>query len=215
MCRGTWCGRSWRDGWRVSTKTLPKDLRWSCLKELPMRLRIWLIVAILSACGGEPARADDKTTAKAVRIEFNQRVPMRDGVELSADVYRPAAQGRYPVILLRTPYNKVGGGKAAVTRFESIVARGYVVVNQDVRGRGDSDGVFEPWRRRVRMATTRSNGAPPSPGATARSGRPAAPISATINGSPPCSNRRTWRPWWRWSVRRTLSSKILPGCRRP
>ena len=48
---------------------------------------------------------------------------------------------------MRTPYNKVGGGKAAVTRFEAIVARGYVVVNQDVRGRGDSDGVFEPWRR--------------------------------------------------------------------
>lgn len=112
-----------------------------------MRLRSWLIVAVLSASGGGLALADDKSSATAVRIDFNQRVPMRDGVELSADVYRPAAQGRYPVILLRTPYNKVGGGKAAVTRFESIVARGYVVVNQDVRGRGDSDGHFEPWRR--------------------------------------------------------------------
>ncbi len=41
-----------------------------------------------------------------VRIDFNVRVPMRDGVTLSADVYRPAAEGQYPVVLYRTPYTK-------------------------------------------------------------------------------------------------------------
>ncbi|PYM53909.1 MAG: hypothetical protein DMD79_25505, partial [Candidatus Rokuibacteriota bacterium] len=39
-------------------------------------------------------------------VERDVAVPMRDGTVLYADVYRPAAAGRYPVILLRTPYNK-------------------------------------------------------------------------------------------------------------
>ncbi len=94
----------------------------------------------------ERAVADDSKVSQTTRIEFNQRVRMRDGAELSADVYRPSVDGRYPVILLRTPYNKVGDA-ASVARYRAIAARGYVVVNQDVRGRGDSDGVFEPWRR--------------------------------------------------------------------
>ena len=41
-----------------------------------------------------------------VKIEFDRRIPMRDGVTLSADVYRPGAEGRFPVILTRTPYLK-------------------------------------------------------------------------------------------------------------
>ena len=54
-----------------------------------------------------------------VRLEFNVRIPMRDGVALSADIYRPDAPGRFPVILLRTPYdngtapNRVAGKKWA------------------------------------------------------------------------------------------------------
>jgi putative CocE/NonD family hydrolase len=78
------------------------------------------------------------------RIDFNVRVPMRDGVELSADVYHPEAEGRYPVILLRTPYIKanerqIEGGKA-------WAERGYVLIAMDVRGRGDSGGEFVPYR---------------------------------------------------------------------
>ncbi len=76
-----------------------------------------------------------------LRIDFNQRVPMRDGVELSADVYRPQADGRYPVILARTPYLK-----SNVKIPAGYVERGYVVVWMDVRGRGDSDGIFTPYR---------------------------------------------------------------------
>lgn len=45
-----------------------------------------------------------------VKIEFNQRVRMRDATELSADIYRPDAEGRFPVILSRTPYNKTNAG---------------------------------------------------------------------------------------------------------
>jgi putative CocE/NonD family hydrolase len=71
---------------------------------------------------------------------------MRDGVTLSADVYRPDADGRFPVILSRTPYLKTPRDKEAVERLRYFAARGYVVVVADVRGRGDSGGTFIPYR---------------------------------------------------------------------
>jgi putative CocE/NonD family hydrolase len=67
---------------------------------------------------------------------------MRDGVTLRADIYRPKADGQFPVLLQRTPYNKSGevafGLKAA--------ASGYVVIVQDVRGRYTSEGDFYTFR---------------------------------------------------------------------
>ncbi len=82
---------------------------------------------------------------RKVRILFNQRVPMRDGVTLSADVYLPAGEvQKCPVILSRTPYLKAS--MAAVERAQEFVKRGYVYVAMDVRGRGDSDGEnFNPY----------------------------------------------------------------------
>jgi uncharacterized protein len=78
------------------------------------------------------------------RIDFDVRVPMRDGVTLSADIYRPAEPGHYPVLLYRTPYNKNNADIPPITtRFTSL---GFVVVFIDVRGRGDSDGEFTPYR---------------------------------------------------------------------
>jgi putative CocE/NonD family hydrolase len=78
-------------------------------------------------------------------IDFDQRVPMRDGVELSADVYRPKKPGRYPVVLSRTPYLKTN--ERVVEGARAYVERGYAMVAMDVRGRGDSDGDFVPYRR--------------------------------------------------------------------
>jgi len=80
----------------------------------------------------------------AVKIDFNVRVKMRDSVELSADLYRPEAQGQFPVILSRTPYNKSGKGMLNQGRY--FASHGYVYVAMDVRGRGDSDGNFVPYR---------------------------------------------------------------------
>lgn len=79
-----------------------------------------------------------------VAIDFNRRVPMRDRTELSADVYRPKVPGRFPVILNRTPYTKTSSSNFKIAQY--FVAHGYVVVFMDVRGRGDSDGTFEPYR---------------------------------------------------------------------
>jgi len=95
----------------------------------------------------------------AVILESNVRVPMRDGVTLAADVYRPARDGRplagrFPVILERTPYGRnvtsfrditQENPKTPKTRAEvaaAYVRHGYVVVFQDCRGRYDSEGEF-------------------------------------------------------------------------
>jgi len=66
---------------------------------------------------------------------------MRDGVRLSANIFRPEAPGRYPTILVRTPYNK---GRDIAPHYAAFVEHGYVVVVQDVRGRYASEGVFRP-----------------------------------------------------------------------
>lgn len=66
---------------------------------------------------------------------------MRDGVVLRADIFRPKADGKFPVLLERTPYNKQGediGWRAA--------PRGYVVIVQDVRGRYTSEGEWYPFK---------------------------------------------------------------------
>ena len=77
-----------------------------------------------------------------VTVERNVTAKMRDGVTLRADIYRPKADGKYPVLLVRTPYDKQGvsgfGYRGA--------ARGYVVVAQDVRGRFESEGEWYTFR---------------------------------------------------------------------
>ncbi len=74
---------------------------------------------------------------------FDLRVPMADGVTLSTDVVLPAGTGTFPAILIRTPYSKVNDRILAWAGF--FADHGYAVVAQDVRGRGDSGGVWEPW----------------------------------------------------------------------
>ncbi len=76
----------------------------------------------------------------AIRTEKNVCATMRDGTKLYADVYRPDAEGRFPVILLRLPY-----GKHMAELFgdhEYFPARGYVVIVQDGRGRFESEGEY-------------------------------------------------------------------------
>jgi uncharacterized protein len=75
-------------------------------------------------------------------IEQNVGAAMRDGVALRADVYRPKAEGRFPVILQRTPYNKAQGLEFGMRSAEA----GYVAVIQDVRGRFASGGEWYPFR---------------------------------------------------------------------
>ena len=75
-----------------------------------------------------------------IRMLYDQKVPMRDGVRLSADVFLPRAQGPFPTILLRTPY------ESSWTRWIKWAIwwakRGYAAVSQDCRGRYESEGTF-------------------------------------------------------------------------
>jgi putative CocE/NonD family hydrolase len=74
------------------------------------------------------------------RVLVETDVPMqaRDGVTLRADVYRPEASGRFPVLLSRLPYNK--SLRQRPGDIDYFVERGYVVIMQDTRGRFASDG---------------------------------------------------------------------------
>lgn len=92
-------------------------------------------------------------TKQTIWTDYDVRVPMRDGVTLSADIYRPEASKhgeRFPVILSRTPYNKALAQPKTIETGKFFVEHGYVVVWMDVRGRGDSDGTFVPYRNDAR-----------------------------------------------------------------
>ena len=77
--------------------------------------------------------------AFGIIVEKDMPVPMRDGVILRANVFRPDALGTFPGLLTRTPYGKAAGG------VERYVRAGYVVVTQDARGRYASDGEYVPF----------------------------------------------------------------------
>lgn len=78
-----------------------------------------------------------------VVVEKNLPMRARDGVTLFADVYRPAGPGRFPVLVIRTPYDKSADN--ALTETVYFPPRGYVVVVQDTRGRFASEGEFYPF----------------------------------------------------------------------
>ncbi|MCB0104384.1 MAG: CocE/NonD family hydrolase, partial [Caldilineaceae bacterium] len=79
-----------------------------------------------------------------ILTEKNIMVPMRDGVQLATDIYRPADGAPTPVLMARTPYNKDGILGGNVFDIMAAVQAGYTVVVQDVRGRYGSEGLFNP-----------------------------------------------------------------------
>jgi len=78
----------------------------------------------------------------AIVTQTGVQAKMRDGTVLRADIYRPKADGKFPVLLQRTPYDKRNEAAFAA----KAVARGYVVVVQDVRGRYSSEGTWYPFK---------------------------------------------------------------------
>ena len=77
-----------------------------------------------------------------VTIERDVAAKMRDGITLRADICRPKADGKFPVLLTRTPYDKYG----SIGNCLRWAARGYVVIAQDVRGRYQSEGEWYPFK---------------------------------------------------------------------
>ena len=104
--------------------------------------RLWLafaIIVLLSTLA--VAQAPVPNAPYAVTVQTNVRARMRDGVSLVCDIYRPQTDGKFPVLLTRTPYNR----KDPATGMY-LAAQGYVVILQDTRGRFDSEGEFYPFR---------------------------------------------------------------------
>jgi putative CocE/NonD family hydrolase len=95
----------------------------------------WTFLLVI-ACGS--VRAD----LFEVQLRPDVMIPMRDGVRLATDVYLPARNGqavagKWPTILMRTPYGKQNEGDGRY-----FAAHGYAVVFQDTRGRFRSEGVW-------------------------------------------------------------------------
>lgn len=110
-------------------------------------LRTFLMLAfVISTCTAvvllPPTSVAAAETKYKVTIQHGVRAKMRDGVWLVADIYRPESEGKFPVLLERTPYNRTGESDMAY----ELAAHGYVVVLQDTRGRYDSGGEFYPFR---------------------------------------------------------------------
>jgi len=109
------------------------------------------LVGILCCLGTLPISAQDKIldSLKSIAvIEQKVMVPMRDGIRLATDVYRPKTDKPVPVILSRTPYNfnSWGDGKLNTRtygRAYDVVKRGYAYVVQNERGRYFSEGKWD------------------------------------------------------------------------
>ena len=76
-----------------------------------------------------------------VRIERNVRIPMRDGKTLSADLIRPDAEGRFPILIEYHPYRKDDVSRGGHNQHWYLAERGFIGVRLDVRGTGGSDGI--------------------------------------------------------------------------
>ena len=96
-----------------------------------------LLCMIVSCATNVQHQAD--IAADEIVIQQDLRIPMRDGVELATDITIPQAEGKFPVIIVRTPYGKGDGEEGA-----DNARRGYAFVIQDCRGTGNSDGEWEP-----------------------------------------------------------------------
>jgi putative CocE/NonD family hydrolase len=83
---------------------------------------------------------------EGVRLERGVLARMRDGVELVSDHYYPREPGPQPTLLMRQPYGRDVASTVVHAHPVWFARHGYNVVIQDVRGRGDSDGEFYPFR---------------------------------------------------------------------
>jgi len=101
-----------------------------------------IFLPCFSVCQTAAQTAKAQTATYAVSIQRNVAAKMRDGVTLRADIYRPIAEGTFPVLLERTPYDKTNGTEFGM----KAAARGYVFVIQDTRGRYASDGEFYTFK---------------------------------------------------------------------
>lgn len=111
-------------------------------------LAVLLSLSILCTATAQDTLPIYRALAEVAVIDQKVMIPMRDGVRLATDIYRPKGPGKFPVILSRTPYNFNSwvDGKMTPRNFEQAldaVKRGYVFVVQNERGRFFSEGDWD------------------------------------------------------------------------
>ncbi len=109
----------------------------------------FLLLLVLMGLPSLGQKTQSQAEAEHFITENDVAVPLRDGVMLRADVLRPKTDGRFPVLVYRTPYGKKFALKDYTT-FRRAVERGYAVVVEDVRGRYASAGEFRPYQNEGR-----------------------------------------------------------------
>ena len=87
--------------------------RMSNMRAVPLRLGLVALLTSTPAAQPPTRPAPSKFSSTAIHIEYDVRVPMREGTTLSADVYRPRGDAPVPVILVRTPYDNGVAGHVA------------------------------------------------------------------------------------------------------
>src|SRR5277367_4883313 len=123
-----------------------QDSSYHARRETIMNFRARMATSIVSILGlfclaGVSPRIS-MAQLDSVVVDRDVTAKMRDGVTLKAEIYRPNADGKYPVLLQRTPYSKVRAADFGM----KAAQRGYVVVVQDTRGRFTSEGDFYTFK---------------------------------------------------------------------
>ncbi len=112
------------------------------IKQVLLSITLLIFGNFTSAFGQTQAPHD------VILFEKNLMIPMRDGVRLATDIYRPATNGlplatSLPILLQRTPYDKTAQSLVASATF--FARHGYIVALQDHRGLYRSEGVFTKY----------------------------------------------------------------------
>ena len=114
------------------------------------KLLYFLLLLVLPAAAQTPPAAKPapaNSDAKAIAMNWGQKIPVRDGVKLNGTVFRPRVMAQpLPVIFTFTPYV----GDTYQDRAMYFARHGYVYVLVDVRGRGNSEGAFAPFENEGR-----------------------------------------------------------------
>jgi putative CocE/NonD family hydrolase len=112
-----------------------------CLADVPAQHARYVRRGYESLYKSAEREPEASTAEHEIIVESNTKVPMRDGVELATDIYRPADERKFPVILVRTPYKK----EMIELQGRFYARRGYVCAIQDCRGRFASPGKWRPF----------------------------------------------------------------------
>ena len=79
---------------------------------------------------------------------FDKSLVLKDGVRLSSRIWLPNGLGPWPTLLMRQPYGKEIASTITYAHPEWWTSQGYMVIIQDVRGMGSSEGVFNGFKQK-------------------------------------------------------------------